>query len=101
MAPIKASLIQAGWSVKASGVVAATGSYVSAADLSSKTGLQTRYVMAASLVHYDYRFPDFAKMYNYDISILDAKTNEEVLTMSGSDVANSIARKLVKAISAP
>ena len=57
--------------------------------------------MAASMNHYDYRVPDFAKMYHYDISILDMRTNEEVLTMSGSAATDTISRKLIKALSEP
>ncbi|MEZ0387154.1 MAG: hypothetical protein ACAI34_08820 [Verrucomicrobium sp.] len=98
MAPIKSALSQAGWVVKASGVLAATGSFGSS---TSGGELRTRYVMAASMHHYDYRFPDFAKMYHYDISVLDAKSNEEVLTMSGSGAATVIAQKLVKGLNSP
>ena len=98
MSPIKAALSAAGWTVKASAALAASGSFISGTG--TRGGLQTRYVMAASMVHFDY-YLNFEKAYHYYISVIDAKTNEEVLTMSGDDSARRLGKKIVKALSTP
>lgn len=91
---IKKGLVADGWAVQTSGALAVTGAMVTNTKTESASA---RYAMIASMDHFDYSL-DFKKMYHYDISILDMKNSQEVLTMSGDGTSRSIAKKLIAAL---
>jgi hypothetical protein len=88
MFPIKTALTRDGWTVKVKNVT----------NYRAGAAYDTRYAMEAAIEFYDYMFPSFRKLYHYDISIQDTKTNEEILTMGGTDTSEDIGAKLVKAL---
>ena len=63
----------------------------------SKT-VTTRYVMILRWAQFDVRGPRFVPAYNYDISVMDARSGSEVLTLSGRGCETKIVDKLMEAL---
>jgi hypothetical protein len=87
MFPIKNALIRDGWTVKAKNIT----------NYRAGAAYQTRYAMEADFKFWDYGI-DLKKMYHYDISIQDVKTNEEILVMNGTASAEAVGAKLAQAL---
>lgn len=87
MAPIKSALLQDGWVVKVKNVT----------NYGAGAAYQTRYAMEADFNFFDYSIT-LERMYHYDISVQDVKTNEEVLTMAGTGTSRGIGSKLVQSL---
>jgi hypothetical protein len=96
---IKQALTRDGWRV-----LVRTGPEVTRGRLGEETRLErfktvdTRYVMHLRWSQFDTCLPRFDGAYSYDISIMDARSGSEVLTLSGRACEGRIVDKLMEAL---
>jgi hypothetical protein len=96
---IKQALNRDGWRV-----VVRQGPEVTKGQLGENTRLErfktveTRYVMFLRWSQFDVCVPRFVPAYNYDISVMDARTGSEVLTLSGRGCETKIVDKLMETL---
>lgn len=73
-------------------------------ELAKKTLLKTygtsftRYSLKTEWNQFDWSVPDFDPVYHFDISIIDNKIGEEVLTASGSLAGKVIVKRFIAAL---
>ena len=98
---IKQALTRDGWRV-----IVREGPEVTRGQLGEQTRLEkqktvtTRYVMILRWRQFDTCVPRFDGAYNYDISVMDARSGSEVLTFSGQGCETKIVNKLMDALQA-
>jgi len=98
---IKQALARDGWLV-----IVREGPEVTRGQLGDQTRLErsrtvaTRYVMILRWAQFDICVPWFDAAYSYDISVMDARSGAEVLTLSGRGCERKIVGKLMEALQA-
>jgi hypothetical protein len=96
---IKQALTRDGWRVSVR-----QGPEVTRGQLGENTHLErsktvtTRYVMFLRWSQFDVCVPRFVPAYNYDISVMDARSGSEVLTLSGRGCEPKVVDKLMEAL---
>ena len=98
---IKSGLNRAGWRM-----VVSNGETLTEGVLGNKVSLttfdnpnKTRYGLSMRWEQDAYRLVDQQKMYVFDISVVDKKDGNEILTMSGRDGGRTITKRFIEAIS--
>jgi hypothetical protein len=96
---IKSALKNEGWDLAVySGPKVTEGSLGERTRLKQYQTFNTRYTIFIDYEQFDWRFPDFEPMYHYDISLVDNRKGEEVMTMSGSAARSAIVKKFLEAL---
>jgi hypothetical protein len=96
---IKQALTRDGWRV-----IVREGPEVTRGQVGEDTRLErsktvtTRYVMFLRWSQFDVCVPRLVPAYNYDISVMDARSGSEVLTLSGRGCETKIVDKLMEAL---
>ena len=96
---LKQALVKNGWRTSV-----ADGPNITEGRTGEKTLLKTygtsitRYSLKTEWNQFDWSVPDFDPVYHFDISVLDNKTGEEVLTASGSLAEKVIVRRFIAAL---
>lgn len=96
---LKSALKKEGWDL-----AVYRGPRVTEGSIGDKTRLEeygtfnTRYTLFVDYDQYDWRFPDFDPMYHYDISLVDNRTGEEVMTISGRGARTTIVKKFMETL---
>lgn len=98
LGPVKSALRENGWKL-----VVKKGPKVTEGSLGKKVRLEeydtfsTRYTLTLWDRQVDLNVK-FEWVYNYDLSIIDNKTGEEILNISGMDSASNLVKKLNEAL---
>lgn len=96
---IKQALTRDGWRV-----IVRAGPEVTRDQIGEETRLErfktvtTRYVMILRWAEFDVCVPSFDAAYTYDISVMDARSGSEVLTLSGRGCETKIVNALMEAL---
>lgn len=93
---IKRELAKDGWRLAASQGPAVTE--VAPTRRQTYDTFNTRYKLTIYEDHYDWRIPDFDPMYIHDLSVIDTRTGNEVLLVSGRHAGKVIAKRFVEAL---
>ena len=86
-----------GWKILIldTGGVSTTGSTGSNTDLKTKSDFNAAYIVYLNQNRWDTCFPSFTDgLFNYDISIIETSTGEQVFYLEGSDCRSKIEKKL-------
>jgi hypothetical protein len=93
---IKRELAKDGWRIAASHGPIVTD--VSPTRRQTYDTFRTRYKLIVYEQQYDWQLPDLDPMYIHDLSVIDTRTGNEVLLVSGQHAGKVIAKRFVEAL---